>query len=65
MPHRLECSWNEVYSWVRDGGNKFHHPDLMNWAWSNHVMAVLGIDRFNSEYYLEWPPEWYRELLRK
>ncbi len=19
IPHRLECSWNEVYSWTRDG----------------------------------------------
>jgi hypothetical protein len=26
IPHRLECSWNEVYSWTRDGKQYLHFP---------------------------------------
>lgn len=26
IPHRLECSWNEVYSWTRDGNQHLHFP---------------------------------------
>ena len=26
IPHRLECSWNEVYSWTRDGKQHLHFP---------------------------------------
>ena len=26
IPHRLECSWNEVYSWARDGRQYLHFP---------------------------------------
>ncbi|MGO8818439.1 MAG: hypothetical protein ACLQVG_27665 [Terriglobia bacterium] len=26
IPHRLECSWNEVYGWTRDGKQHLHFP---------------------------------------
>ena len=26
LPHRLECPWNEVYSWGRDGKQYLHFP---------------------------------------
>ena len=26
IPHRLECSWNEVYSWTRDGKQRLQSP---------------------------------------
>jgi hypothetical protein len=26
LPHRLECSWNEVYSWTRDGKQRLQFP---------------------------------------
>jgi hypothetical protein len=26
IPHRLECSWNEVYSWTRDGKQRLRFP---------------------------------------
>ena len=39
IPHRLECSWNEVYTWTRDGKQRLQfptsragHPDNRSWA---------------------------------
>lgn len=26
IPHRLECPWNEVYSWRRDGKQRLQFP---------------------------------------
>jgi hypothetical protein len=26
IPHRLECSWNEVYNWTRDGKQRRRFP---------------------------------------
>ena len=26
IPHRLECPWNEVYSWKRDGKQRLQFP---------------------------------------
>jgi hypothetical protein len=43
LPHRLECAWNEVYSWSRDGRQYYHeHPKFWRqtniyWAgWNEH-----------------------------
>ena len=32
VPHRLECPWNEVYCWGRDGGQHFQVPDDRDWS---------------------------------
>ena len=26
IPHRLECPWNEVYNWTRDGKQRLQFP---------------------------------------
>ena len=65
MPHRLECPWNNTYSWSRDGGKKLRVPKARHW--DTHVKAVLGISDWSwgKERDLVWPPEWYVKMLRK
>jgi hypothetical protein len=31
LPHRLECSWNQVYSWGRDGHQNYEGLDARYW----------------------------------
>jgi hypothetical protein len=34
IPHRLECSWNQVWSWQRDGKQHYYPPSqyaLSDW----------------------------------
>ncbi len=67
MPHRLECSWNNTYSWSRDGGKRLQIPTARDW--SRHVQALLDLECYGRgwawECYLEWPPAWYAEFTRK
>ena len=70
VPHFRECHWNDVYSWSRDGGKKFHHPDIERISWNYHMLAVQDLApqcrwSWYRELYLSWPPKWYLELTRK
>lgn len=31
LPHKRECSWNEVYSWGRDGNQVYWELDKKDW----------------------------------
>lgn len=74
IPHRLECSGNEVYSWGRDGRQYYHR--LTGKDWNKYLMVTSGKSpwawnwgRTASDHdrkrYGVWPPLWYCELKRK
>jgi hypothetical protein len=64
LPHFRECPWNNVYSWTRDGSQRLRVPDAA--AWSRHMLAVQGFGYpYTDIYYLDWPPKWSIELMRK
>lgn len=70
IPHFRECHWNNVYNWKRDGKVRWHYPDAR--AWDHHMKAVNKLYQYQFEMrpgyldpYLEWPPHWYLESLRK
>lgn len=70
VPHRLECTHNEVYDWSRDGRNRYSVPTARNW--SEHRRYQQGLFNYRWEYsprylrhYLEWPPRWAVEITRK
>ena len=51
-PLRRECSWNNTYSWSRDGKQHFQQPTQRDWQ-----------DYLNGED--TWPPRWYVDMMRK
>lgn len=51
-PHRLECSWNNTYSWNRDGSQMYMVPSPRDWE-----DYLKGEDT--------WPPQWYQHMMRK
>ena len=56
LPHRLECTYNEVYSWGRDGNQMYQglkkkdRNDPNSW-WNDNDGT--------------WPPQWYVRMMRK
>lgn len=66
VPHRLECSWNEVYCWGRDGKQRLQVPDDRDW--SMHCLQQNGLHPYESSRrrdHNEWPPRWFVRLQRK
>lgn len=51
-PIKRECSWNNVYSWVRDGNQRYCVPTQRDWQ-----------DYLKDED--TWPPTWYKMMFRK
>jgi len=71
LPHRLECSWNEVYSWGRDGHQMYQGLDARDWF--RYLKAInpeihprhpWAIRRYNKNPET-WPPSWYLDMMRK
>ena len=68
LPHRLQCSHNEVYSWGRDGNQTWQGLDHRDWfryleatnSGHNHWLR-----NWYEESYSTWPPQWYKEMMRK
>lgn len=67
IPHKYECSHNEVYGWSRDGKVKYQ---TLEHSWNNYCLYYIGY--FNMrykydcfKYYGTFPPEWYERLKRK
>jgi hypothetical protein len=58
LPHRLECPWNETYSWGRDGHQTWHGVD--DWDWQRYLKHG-PLDK----HYGVWPPRWYARMMRK
>lgn len=60
VPHKLECAWNNTYSWGRDGSQYLHFPPIhsrsMGWHWARPEKL--------EEWY-QWDLRYYRRLLRK
>ena len=69
VPHRLECAWNEVYSWGRDGHQYLQVPSQREWADYHRTSMGVFTSDFDRDFCLkyddEWPPEWYVRLQRK
>lgn len=69
LPHRLECSWNNTYSWGRDGKQKYR--GLRAKDWGRYVQATEFItmwpamQRYVTKHFSEWPPQWYVQMMRK
>lgn len=72
LPHRLECSHNNVYSWGRDGRQRYQIPDHR--CWSRYVAKVNRYSPYDGWPWsrfpymmgeLVWPPAWYPRMLRK
>lgn len=69
VPHRFECSHNEVYSWGRDGHQYLHTLDAH--AWQIHLRArecAVSNAPYSGWFvrqYGTWPPRWYEKLKRK
>lgn len=60
LPHRLECAWNDVWVWSRDGGKSLHFPPSRekhaHWHWATPDML---------EKWYQQDLRYYRSLLRK
>jgi hypothetical protein len=66
VPHRIECPWNVVYCWGRDGNQRLQVLDDRDW--SRHCLQQNGLHPYESSRWRgrnEWPPRWYERLLRK
>lgn len=57
LPHKLQCPWNEVYSWFRDGKKKYQGLDASDWQ---RYLESGGVGHFGL-----WPPTWYQHMMRK
>lgn len=57
IPHKLECSGNETYSWGRDGKQSFQFPP----TFKSSFWCTVEEDQ---EYY-ERELKWYQGLFRK
>jgi hypothetical protein len=55
---RLECPWNEVYCWSRDGNQMYQELDHRDWQ--NYLESTS-----EDSYFGQWPPRWYVEMKRK
>lgn len=63
LPHRYECSDNDVWGWSRDG--KQHYNSLSQ-AWAHYCEGCnLPYSWRRSKKEPVWPPDWYTKLLRK
>lgn len=51
-PIRKECCHNNIYSWNRDGRQRYQSPTRKDWE-----------DYLNGEG--TWPPMWYLSIMRK
>lgn len=71
LPHRRECTWNNVYSWNRDGKQRYTVPTDRDWH--DHLKALdpdvhcqyEWMYEFHKKYDSVWPPEYYVEMMRK
>lgn len=72
LPHRRECPHNNVYSWCRDGKQRW--CGLRARDWNNYIQAItpgtysrFGVIDFwyGDEDYTVWPPTWYSSMMRK
>jgi hypothetical protein len=68
-PHRMECSWNNVWSWGRDGHQYLQEPG--KWERQQYAIWVSGFFKgewereYLAENYSTWPPKRYLRLKRK
>jgi len=67
VPHRYECSHNDVWSWRRDGNQYLQVPDAR--CWSTYCLQVNQLHPYDNGWWSnlnpEWPPRWYEEITRK
>lgn len=56
LPHRLECTYNDVWGWCRDGHQFYHGLDHRDWQ--RYLEA-------EDDYFGVWPPRWYSDMMRK
>ena len=65
LPHRLECTWNNTYSWGRDGHQTYQVPD--DWDWQQHYLSTFDPTDvwFGDKRFIVWPPQSYVEMMRK
>lgn len=69
LPHRLQCSHNNVYSWSRDGSQRWCGLDAKDWdryiKETTHGFSYFGIEDFWYNEDATWPPQWYKKMMRK
>ena len=65
LPHIYECSYNDVWGWNRDGDVRYCGLD--GDSYNNYLLANSDISHwcYADPRYTCWPPEWYKEMLRK
>jgi len=69
VPHRFECAYNDVWSWPRDGRQRFYV--LTGKHHARHQQVLQGIftypwqEHWLRKEYSQWPPLWYQKLMRK
>jgi hypothetical protein len=64
LPHRYECSWNNTYSWGRDGKQMYQSLSDRAWQWHLESFDPNSI-WFGDEYIMQWPPLWWIKMFRK
>jgi hypothetical protein len=65
LPSLRECPWNNVYSWGRDGNQRWCGLTTKDYA--DYVAANTNPESwvFGDANYTCWPPVWYVLILRK
>ena len=70
LPHRLQCTHNNTYSWCRDGSQRW--CGLTARDWDRYIQATTpgsinawGSSWYGDENYSVWPPTWYTTMMRK
>jgi len=64
-PHIYECHHNEVWSWVRDGKQRYcglTAKDYNRYLRANNDPTYMW---YADEYWTCWPPMWYFCMMRK
>jgi hypothetical protein len=59
MPHKYECSFNETYSWHRDGKQTLQSPPGYPTSW----VFLFGEESADERY--QQSCDWYQRLHRK
>lgn len=69
VPHRLDCRYNDVWSWSRDGHQCLRVPGRRDWDLYMRVQQGLFRDQWEEKWlresYSVWPPEFYADVTRK
>ncbi len=65
LPHRLQCTHNNVWTWGRDGHQLWQGLTNSDKESCHEAHFEPWSVWYNDPRYKEWPPAWHKEMMRK